>query len=445
MLLDSTGITAFIVKRGMFMTLARYSLIASAVLVLAACGEKKVETPAQPAEAAKPAAAAADTATTIKIGHAAPLTGNIAHLGKDNENGVRMAIDELNAQGVEIDGKKVKFEMESEDDQADAKTATTVAQRFVDAKVAGVIGHLNSGTTIPASKIYSDAGIPQISPSATAVAYTTQGFKTAFRVIANDAKQGSALGEYAADGLKAKKVAIIDDRTAYGQGLADEFEKAVKGKGVEVVDREFTTNQATDFMAILTTIKGKKPDAIFYGGMDAQAGPLAQQLKKLGIKAKLMGGDGFQTGEFIKLAGDNAEGQYASQPGMPKDKMPGYTEFEKKYKTKFNTDIQIYAPFTYDATMVMVEAMKRAKSADPAKYLPELAKTDYNGVTGNIKFDDKGDVVGGAVTVYQVKNGKWETVATVGGAAAPAAAPAADAKPAAAAPAADAKKDEKKQ
>ncbi|WP_374348037.1 branched-chain amino acid ABC transporter substrate-binding protein [Chitinimonas sp.] len=415
------------------MTVARYSLIASAVLALAACGEKKVEPAPQPAEAAKPAAEAPKD-TTVKIGHAAPLTGNIAHLGKDNENGVRMAIDELNAQGVEIGGKKVKFEMVSEDDQADPKTATTVAQRFVDAKVSGVIGHLNSGTTIPASKIYSDAGIAQISPSATAVAYTAQGYKTAFRVIANDSKQGSALGEYAADTLKAKKVAIIDDRTAYGQGLADEFEKAAKAKGVEVVDREFTTNQATDFMAILTTIKGKKPDVVFYGGMDAQAGPLAQQLKKLGIKAKLMGGDGFQTGEFIKLAGDNADGQFASQPGMPKDKMPGYTEFEKKYKAKFNTDIQIYAPFTYDATMVMVAAMKKAGSTEPAKYLPELAKTDYTGVTGNVKFDDKGDVVGGAVTVYQVKGGKWEAVGTVGGAAAPAAA----------APAAEAKKEEKK-
>lgn len=407
------------------MTLARYSLIASAVLALAACGNKE-EAPAP--EAAAPAAAA-PSEVIVKIGHAAPLTGNIAHLGKDNENGVRLAIDELNTEGVEIGGQKVKFEMLSEDDQADPKTATTVAQRFVDAKVAGVIGHLNSGTTIPASKIYSDAGIPQISPSATNPAYTQQGFKTAFRVIANDVAQGGALGEFAATTLKAKKVAIIDDRTAYGQGLADEFEKAAKAKGVAVVGREFTTNQATDFMAILTTIKGKKPDVIFYGGMDAQAGPLTQQLKKLGIAAKVIGGDGFQTGEYIKLAGDNAEGQYASQPGMPKDKMPGFAAFNDKYKAKFNTEIQIYAPFTYDATRVMVEAMKRAGSADPAKYLPEMAKTDYTGVTGPIKFDDKGDIVGGQVTVYQVKNGAWEAVATVGGPA-PAAADAAAAAPA---------------
>lgn len=420
------------------MTLARYSLIATAVLALAACGKKEEA----PATVAAPAPAAVPV---IKIGQVSPLTGNIAHLGKDNENGVRLAIEELNSEGVEIGGKKAKFELVTEDDQADAKTATSVAQRLVDAKVAGVIGHLNSGTTIPASKIYNDAGIPQISPSATAVAYTAQNFKTAFRVIANDAKQGSALGEFTADTLKAKKVAIIDDRTAYGQGLAEEFEKAAAAKGVKVVSHEFTQNSATDFMSILTTIKGKKPDVIFYGGMDAQAGPMAQQMKKLGITAKLIGGDGFQTGEFIKLAGDNAEGQYASSPGAAKDKMPGFADFEKKYKAKFNTDIQIYAPNTYDATRILVEAMKRAGSADPAKYLPEVAKTDYQGVTGNIKFDAKGDVVDGAVTVYQVKGGKWEAVATVGGAAAPAAAPAAAEAPAVpAAPAAE-KKAEKKQ
>lgn len=410
------------------MTLARYSLIASAVLALAACGEKA---PEQTAESTPQGPATATPSTggdaVVKIGHAAPLTGNIAHLGKDNENGARLAVEELNAAGVEIGGKKLKFELLSEDDQADPKTATTVAQRFVDAKVAAVIGHLNSGTSIPASKIYSDAGIPQISPSATAVTYTNQGYKTTFRVIANDIAQGKALGEYAVDGLKAKKVAIVDDRTAYGQGLADEFEKAAKAKGAEIVGREFTTNQSTDFNAILTSIKGKKPDVVFYGGMDAQAGPMAKQMKKLGLPAKLLGGDGFQTGEFINLAGDAAEGQYASQPGLPKDKMPGYAAFNDKYKAKFNAEIQIYAPFTYDATMAVVESMKKAGSTEPAKFLPELAKIDYKGVTGQIKFDDKGDVVGGAVTIYQVKGNKWEVVSTVGGPAAPADAAAAPA------------------
>ncbi|WP_035051881.1 branched-chain amino acid ABC transporter substrate-binding protein [Andreprevotia chitinilytica] len=402
------------------MTIARYSLIAASLLTLAACGKQQEqaapEASAPPAASAAAAAPAGGEGTTVKIGHAAPLTGNIAHLGKDNEYGVKMAIDEINeAGGADIGGKKVKFELVSEDDQADPKTATTVAQRFVDQKVAGVIGHLNSGTTIPASKIYSDAGIPQISPSATAVAYTAQGFKTAFRVMANDAQQGKVLGEYAVNKLKAKKVAIVDDRTAYGQGLADEFEKAAKAAGANVVKREFTTNQETDFNAILTSIKGAKPDLIFYGGMDAQAAPLKKQAKKLGISAQVMGGDGTQTPELIKLAGADAEGMISSSPGQEKVAMPGGKAFLDKFKAKFGTEVQLYSPYCYDAVKVMVEAMKKAGSTEPAKYLPEISKVELDGVTGHIAFDEKGDIKNGAITLYQVKGGKWEVLDTIGG------------------------------
>ncbi|KAF0814940.1 Leucine-, isoleucine-, valine-, threonine-, and alanine-binding protein [Andreprevotia sp. IGB-42] len=404
------------------MTIARYSLIAASLLTLAACGKQQEPAAPEAASAAPAASAAAEAPATtggdgtVKIGHAAPLTGNIAHLGKDNEYGVKMAIDEINdAGGADIGGKKVKFELVSEDDQADPKTATTVAQRFVDQKVVGVIGHLNSGTTIPASKLYSDAGIPQISPSATAVAYTAQGFKTAFRVMANDAQQGKVLGDFAVAKLKVKKVAIVDDRTAYGQGLADEFEKAAKAAGAEVVKREFTTNQETDFNAILTSIKGAKPDLIFYGGMDAQAAPLKKQAKKLGIAAKVMGGDGTQTPELIKLAGSDAEGMISSSPGQDKVAMPGGKEFLDKFKAKFGTDVQLYAPYCYDAVKVMVEAMKKAGSTEPAKYLPELAKIELDGVTGHISFDEKGDIKNGAITIYQVKGGKWEVLEVVGG------------------------------
>jgi branched-chain amino acid transport system substrate-binding protein len=392
------------------MTIARLSLITAAILSITACG--KQQEPAAPEAASAPAASAvaaapAPESTVIKIGQAGPLTGNIAHLGKDNENGVKMAIDEINeAGGVDIGGKKMKIEMVSEDDQADPKTATTVAQRFVDQKVNGVIGHLNSGTTIPASKIYNDAGIPQISPSATAVAYTAQGFKTAFRVMANDAQQGKVLGQFAVK-LGAKKIAIIDDRTAYGQGLADEFEKAATAAGATIVKREFTTNQETDFNAILTGIKGTKPDLIFFGGMDAQGAPLKKQAKKLGINAIVMGGDGVQTPEFIKLAGSDSEGMLASIPGVPTESMEGGKEFLAAYKAKFGTEVQLYAPFCYDAVKVMVGAMQKAGSADPAKYLPELAKIEYKGLTGPIVFDEKGDIKDGAITIYTVKGGKW--------------------------------------
>lgn len=388
---------------------AKLSLFAAAALSLTACGKQETATNA-------PDNAAAAGVETIKIGQVSPLTGPISHLGKDVEFGAKLAIEDLNAEGVEIGGKKVRFELVSEDDQGDPKIGTQVAQRLIDAGVVGVVGHLNSGTTIPASRIYADAGIPQISPSATNPDYTRQGYKTTFRMIANDVQQGTALGQFAIDTLKAKTVAVVDDRTAYGQGLADEFAKAVTAKGGTVVKREFTTNTATDFNAILTAIKGAQPDVVFYGGMDAQAGPMAKQMKRLGIKAKLMGGDSMQTPEFIKLAGDAAESLYASACGLPRDKMPGFAAFNTKFQSKFNTEIQVFSPYEYDAVHVLVEAMKRAGSSDPKQYLAEVGKTDYTGVTGKVSFDAKGDINNGAVTVYQVKNGKWQVVSTVGGA-----------------------------
>ena len=353
-------------------------------------------------------------ATIVKIGQVSPLTGPQAHLGKDNDNGARLAIEEANATGVTIGGVKVKFELVSEDDQADPKTGTIVAQKLVDAKVAGVIGHLNSGTTIPASKIYHDAGIPQVSPSATNPKYTHQGYKGAFRVMANDVQQGRVLGEYAVGKLGARKVAIIDDRTAYGQGLADEFEKAAKATGAAIVAREYTSDKATDFHAILTNVKARQPDLVFYGGMDAQAGPMVAQMRALAVKSKFLGGDGAQSTEFIKLAGKAAEGVFASSPGLPLDKMPGGKGFSERFGAKYG-QIQIYAPYAYDATMTLLEAMQKANSTDPAKYLPELARTSRQGITGPIAFDENGDLKSGPITLYVVKQGKWETLETVGG------------------------------
>ena len=353
----------------------------------------------------------------IKIGHVGPLSGAIAHLGKDNENGARLAIEDLNAKGISIGGKKVKFELVAEDDAADPKQGTAAAQKLVDAKVSGVVGHLNSGTTIPASKIYNDAGIPQISPSATNPKYTRQGFKTAFRVVADDVHLGGTLGRYAVKDLKGKAIAVIDDRTAYGQGVAEEFEKAVKAAGGNLVGHEFTTDKSTDFMSILTTIKGKKPDIVFFGGMDAVGGPMLKQMKSLGLSAKFMGGDGICTTELVKLAGDAmADGQVvcAEAGGVDGALKKGMDDFGVKYKKRFNDDVKLYAPYVYDAVSVMVDAMQRAKSSDPAKYLPELAKTNgYKGVTGSISFDSKGDIKNGALTLYTYKAGKRDQLAVV--------------------------------
>ncbi len=350
----------------------------------------------------------------VKIGSVAPLTGPQAALGKDNDNGARMALDEINAAGVKLGGKKVKFELMSEDDQADPRIATIVAQKLVDQHVAGVLGHLNSGSSIPASRIYSDAGIPQISPSATAIAYTAQGFKTAFRVMTNDRQQGKVLGEYAVKKMGGKRVALIDDRTAYGQGLADEVAKAVKAAGGEVVAHEFTTDRSTDFLAILTSIKGKKPDVLFFGGMYPQAVPMVKQMHSLAMKTRFLGGDGAQTADFVKLAGSDAEGATASAPGLPLESMPGGKQFKEKFNAKYGV-IQNYAPYAYDAAWAMVEAMKKADSAEPAKYLAQLPAVQRDGVTGPISFDERGDIRGGAITIYQVKNGVWEVMETVKG------------------------------
>lgn len=377
------------------------ALTASALL-LAACGKGGEKSATAPADGIE-----------VKIGHVAPLTGPIAHLGKDNENGARLALEEINKAGLTIDGKKVVLTLVPEDDAEDPKTATQVAQKLVDAKVAGVVGHLNSGTSIPASRIYSDAGITQISPSATNPDYTKQGFKTTYRLVATDAQQGPALANYVVNNLKAKTVAIIDDSTQYGKGLADEFEKTVKAAGVKVVTREASNNKATDFKAILTKIKGSKPDVIMYGGMDATGGPLTKQAAELGIKAKVVGGDGMCTEKLAELAGEAVVNVTCSEAGMALSKMAQGADFQKRYKERFNSDVQIYAPFTYDAVYVLVDSMKRANSTDPAKILAVMPDTKMQGLVGNIAFDNKGDMKEGVITLYDFKDKKKTVVEVI--------------------------------
>ena len=349
----------------------------------------------------------------IKIGHVGPITGGIAHLGKDNENGARLAIEQANEAKIKLGGKEVKFVLVAEDDQADPKVGTTVAQKLVDAKVAGVVGHLNSGTSIPASPLYNGAGIPVISGSATNPKLTEQGFKTQFRVVGRDDQQGPAIASYLANNNKPKTVAIIDDATAYGEGIANEVEKTLKAASIAVLPREKGTDKTTDWKAVLTKLKGRDPDAIFYGGMDATGGPLMKQGRELGITAAFAFGDGACTEEMAKLAGLAAEGLLCSQAGIPvaaADK--GFLE---AYKKKFNVDPILYAPFTYDAANLLIAAMKKADSPDPAKYLPELARITYKGVTGEISFDAKGDRKDAEMTIFTMQGGKIVPLAVIKG------------------------------
>jgi branched-chain amino acid transport system substrate-binding protein len=382
--------------------------IVAATIVVAGCNKTGGDT-ASAVDATSSSVMPAEAVSgdvVVKIGHAAPLTGGIAHLGKDNENGARLAIEEQNAAGLTIGGKKVKLELIAEDDAGDPKTGTSVAQKLVDAGVVGVIGHLNSGVSIPASSIYNKAGIVQISPSSTNPEYTAQGFKSTYRVVATDAQQGPALANYATKTLLAKNIVIIDDATAYGKGLADEFEKTAVASGATIVAREATNDKATDFKAILTKVKAKNPQVIMYGGMDATGGPLAKQAAELGIKAKVVGGDGICTDKLPDLAGDSINNIVCSEAGLAISKMEKGTEFADKYKKRFGAEIQIYAPFTYDAVNVVIDAMKRADSIDPAKILEKMPSTAYQGVIGNIAFDPKGDMKEAMITLYSYANKK---------------------------------------
>jgi branched-chain amino acid transport system substrate-binding protein len=361
-------------------------------------------------------ASAAWSQEIIRIGQVGPVTGPISYLGKDIQNGARMAIDELNAKGFTIGGQKATFVLVAEDDGGDPKQGTAAAQKLVDAKVNGVIGHLNSGTTMPASKIYFQAGIPQISPAATNPKYTRQGFNTAYRVVANDSQLGSALGRYAAEVLKSRSVAIIDDRTSYGQGVAEEFRKGLKEAGVNVVSAQYTNDKAIDFNAILTAVKAKKPDLVFFGGMDAVAGPMLRQMKQLGIEAKFMGGDGICSEELAALAGNgmvNGQVICAEAGGIASSQKKEMEDFKLAYRKKFGIPVQTYSPYTYDAVMTMASAMQKAGSSQPARYLPELAKIRYKGITGNIAFDERGDMQEGILTLYVYKDGKRQQLAVI--------------------------------
>ncbi|EMB4112616.1 branched-chain amino acid ABC transporter substrate-binding protein [Serratia marcescens] len=353
---------------------------------------------------------------TVLIGLAGPLTGPSARIGKDLENGARLAIADANAQKPTLNGKPVTFKLLSEDDQSDPRTAVAVAQRLVDEGVAGVVGHWNTGTSIPAARIYHDAGIAQVAPVATGHGYTQQGFDTSFRVMGHDDDGGNYAGQYAVKTLKAQRIAVIDDRTAFGQGLADEFIKSLQAQGVQPVTREYVDDKTVDFSAVLTTVRSKNADLIFFGGVDSQAAPLARKLKQLGMNAQLMGAGGFVSQTFLTLAQREGEGVVALEPGLPLEQMPGGKAFEQAYRDRYHTHIELHAPFAYDATRVLIAAIEQAGSANPADYLPKLRAIHYQGVTGTIAFDAQGNLQQPSFTLYRVVDGKWQPQTVLGGA-----------------------------
>jgi branched-chain amino acid transport system substrate-binding protein len=355
------------------------------------------------------AAVAAHAQTVVRIGHVGPVSGPQAHYGRDNENGARLAIEELNAQGVTIGGQKVRFELVAEDDAADPKQGTAAAQKLCDARVNGVVGHLNSGTTIPAARVYNQCGLPMVSPSATNPQLTQLGYSNVYRLLANDNALGAGLARYAAETLKIKRVAIIDDRTAYGKGVAEVFTRTAKELGLEVVSQQYTNDKAVDFSAILTSIKSRKPEGIFFGGMDPQAGPMLRQMQKLGLnKVYLFGGDGICTDKLVELASGarTLANVVCAVGGASLDKLPNGKAWRARYDSRFPKQFQVYSPYTYDATMVLVDAMKRANSVDPKVYGPKLKETQYQGITAKVAFEPNGELRNPAMTLYAYKDGK---------------------------------------
>lgn len=342
--------------------------------------------------------------TVVKIGHSGPLSGAQSFAGKDNENGARLAIDELNAKPITVGGKKVKFELVSEDDQGDPKAGVNVAQKLMDSGVKFVVGPYNSGVAIPASRVYNDAGA-LVATVGSNPKITEQGYKSLYRINASDSQLGSKMALYAAKELKLKNVAVIDDRTAFGQGVAEEFKKQAKISGLNLVGHEFTNDKASDFTAILTSLKAKKAEAIFLGGYAPQGGPMARQMKQLGINAKLLGGDTICAAEMGKLGGDAVgENVLCAQGGAILDKAASGPEFKNKYKKQFNQDPSVYAASFYDGVMMFADAMKKADSVDPAKVNAAIRQGSFKGVAGNYSFDDKGNMKESPVTVFTFKN-----------------------------------------
>ncbi|SAL42468.1 extracellular ligand-binding receptor [Caballeronia turbans] len=355
-----------------------------------------------------PIAGRADDAI-VKIGFAAPLTGPSAADGKEMENAARLAVEDANSRRPTLKGKAVRFELEPQDDQGDPRIASQIAQRFADIGVSGVVGHFNSTCSIAAARTYSAANIAQVSPSSTSASYTQQGYKTTFRVVGHDAVAGATLGNYLVDQLKAKRIAIIDDQTDFGRGLADRVEATLRERHANVVAHEYVTDKTIDFSAVLTKLRAKNPDVIVFGGFDAQAAQVVRRMRSLGLTATLVG-EGFNNEIFLDLAKGEGEGSLAVQPGIPFSQMPG-TDFVNRYRTRFGTSLKGFqGPYAYDAASVIIEAVLKAQSKDPAKVLAAVADSSIKGATGPIAFDARGDLASAPYTLYKLEGKDWRDI-----------------------------------
>ena len=359
------------------------------VLALAACGLT--------------AAFSVSAQERVRIGFMSPVTGPQAANGIDNRDGALLAIKEINAKGIKVGGKAVQFELDINDDGADPKQGVQVAQRLSDQKVKFVLGPYNSGVTMPASRVLADAGMG-VFTVASNPKVTEQGYATLFRIGASDNQLGAKMATYAAQDLKIKTVAVIDDRTAYGQGVAREFTEQAKRLGLKIVANEFTTDKATDFSAILTNIRAAKADAVFYGGYSPQGGPLLKQMRALGITAALLGGDGICSSETAMLSQVTSDlNTFCTQGGSMLDRSDKGQKFAQRYRAEYKRDPLTYAAAFYDGMHMLAAAIESTQSTDTKKVVQAIANGKYAGVTGEFSYDAKHDLKSSAVTVYTFK------------------------------------------
>ncbi len=340
---------------------------------------------------------------SIRIGVAGPMTGDQSKMGTDFKNGVSLAAQEWNAAGGLL-GRKIELIMG--DDQHDPKQAVSVANKIVNEGAVGIIGHFNSSCSIPASDIYNRVSMPMISPGSTNPQFTEKGYKGVFRVCGRDDQQGRVGADFVNSRLKVRKIAVIHDKTTYGQGLADEFKKAI-GSKVEIVYYGGIIQGDKDFKGVLTTIRQKKPELVFFGGIYPEMGLVVRQARELGMNTPFMSGDGSIDPKFIEIAGAQAaEGTYLTFSPDPKN-IPSARDFISKYNAMFG-EIGPYSIYAYDAANIMFSAIKEANTTDGNVISEKLHTMEFDGAGGKIRFDDKGDVTAAPYVIWITRDGKFE-------------------------------------
>lgn len=346
--------------------------------------------------------------TIVKIALACPLTGDVAAMGLGMKNGAQMAIDEANAKKIV---PNVKFELLALDDRANEREAVSVANQIAgDSSVVAIVGHLNSGCSIPASKVYNRNNLLMITPASTNPKLTLQNFKNVFRLCTTDEVQGSFAANLVGKKLKMNKVSVIHDKTAYGQGLAEMFQQTFVKNGGQVLSFDGISQGEKDFKALLTRLKTLNPQAIYFGGLYQEAGLISKQAKELGLKVSLISGDGIFSPEYIKVGGSQTEGDMATMIGVPPSKLKSAAEFLKNFAKKYpGVDSQPYDTYTYEAVNMVIDAVKNV-GTDKQKIIDYITKIKYNGILGETTFDKKGDTLNKAITPYIVKGGKWEVL-----------------------------------